>query len=303
MRQDLNDLYYYVQVVEHGGFSQAARALDMPKSKLSRRIGMLEERLGVRLILRSTRIFTVTELGQAYYTQCRSMLVEAEAAQAIIESAQSVPCGTVRLACPITILHAYVGDMLVDFSLQYPDVSIQLLGMNRPVDILTEGVDLAIRVKPLPVDGADLVMRGLGYAAQYLVASPILLEKYGMPLTPVDLASWPTLGYGSSMEKHCWTLMGADGMQTTQHHVPKFVSTDMETLCKAAIAGVGVVQLPAMMVRSQLEHGRLVRLLPDWATCREIIHAVFPSRRGQLPSIRALIDFLAERFGTIKEGR
>jgi DNA-binding transcriptional LysR family regulator len=301
MHQDLNDLYYYVQVVDHGGFAQAGRALGMPKSKLSRRIGMLEERLGVRLIQRSTRTFVVTELGQAYYARCRAMLVEAEAAQTVIESTQAAPCGTVRLSCPIALLHAHVGGMLVGFSLQYPRVNIQLTGMNRAVDVVLEGLDLAIRVRPLPLDDSDLAMRVLGYAAQYLVVNPALLERYSMPSSPVDLVSWPSLGYGPPMEGYVWTLLGPDGAQAAQYHTPKFVTTDMVTLRKAAMAGIGVAQLPAMMVRDQLADGSLVRLLPDWAPRREIIHAVFPSRRGLLPSVRALIDFLAARFEPIEE--
>ncbi|WP_020656025.1 LysR family transcriptional regulator [Massilia niastensis] len=301
MQQDLNDLYYYVQVVEHGGFAQAGRALGMPKSKLSRRLAMLEGRLGVRLIQRSTRSFAVTELGQAYYGRCKAMLVEAEAAQAVIESTQAEPCGIVRLSCPIALLHAHVRGMLVDFALHYPSVSIQLSGMNRAVDVVAEGLDVAIRVRPLPLDNSDLAMRVLGYAAQYLVASPILLERYGMPQSPADLLAWPSLGFGPPMEGQAWTLLGPEGAQAVQHHTPRFVTTDMLTLGQAAVAGIGVVQLPAMMVREELADGRLVRVLPDWAPRREIIHAIFPSRRGLLPSVRALIDFLAERFGPIEE--
>jgi DNA-binding transcriptional LysR family regulator len=301
MQQDLNDLYYYVQVIEHGGFAQAGRALGVPKSKLSRRIAMLEDRLGVRLIQRSTRSFAVTEVGQAYYSRCKAMLIEAEAAQTIIDSTHAEPCGTVRLACPISLLHAHVGTMLVDFSVRYPDVNIQLTGMNRAVDVVAEGLDLAIRVRPLPLEDTDLAMRVLGYATQYLVASPSLVEKHGMPESPVDLMSWPSLGYGPLMEGHIWTLLGPDGAKAAQHHGPKFSTTDMVTLRKAAIAGIGVVQLPAMLLRDCLADGTLIRLLPDWAPRREIIHVVFPSRRGLLPSVRALIDFLAERFGPVDE--
>ncbi|HEY0801277.1 MAG TPA: LysR family transcriptional regulator [Steroidobacteraceae bacterium] len=301
MHQDLNDLYYYVQVVDHGGFAQAGRALGMPKSKLSRRIAMLEERLGVRLIQRSTRSFAVTELGQAYYIRCKAMLVEAEAAQTVVESTQAAPCGTVRLSCPIALLHALVGDILVDFAREYPSVNIQLSGMNRAVDVVAEGMDIAIRVRPLPLDDSDLAMRVLGYTAQYLVSSPALLEQRGVPQSPVDLVSWPSLGYAPPMERYVWTLLGPDGAQAAQHHEPKFIATDMLTLRKAAMAGIGVVQLPVIMVRDQLADGRLIRVLPDWAPRREIIHAVFPSRRGLLPSVRALIDYLAQRFGPVEE--
>ena len=113
--QDLNDLYYFAQVVDHGGFAPAGRAIGMPKSRLSRRIAQLEERLGVRLIQRSTRQFAVTELGRTYYEHCKAMLVEAEAAQAAIEMTRAEPCGLIRMSCPIALLHTHVGPMLADF--------------------------------------------------------------------------------------------------------------------------------------------------------------------------------------------
>lgn len=302
MRQDLNNLYYYVQVVDYGGFTQAGKALGMPKSKLSRRIALLEERLGVRLIQRTSRSFVVTELGQAYYAHCKAMLVEAEAAQNVIESTHAEPCGAVRVSCPIALLHVHVEHMLVDFALQYPNVAIQLTAVNRAVDVVAEGLDIAIRVRSLPLDDSDLAARVLGYAVQYLVASPSLLERCGIPQSPADLTSWPSLGHSPPMERHVWTLSGANGVQLNQHHAPRFVSTDMLTLRQAAMAGVGVAQLPAIMVRDQLADGRLVRVLPDWTSRREVIHAVFPSRRGLLPSVRALIDFLAQRFKFVEEG-
>lgn len=299
MQQDLNDLYFYVQVVDHGGFAQAGRALGMPKSRLSRRIAMLEERLGVRLIQRSTRSFTVTELGQAYYTRCRAMLVEADAAQDLIAATQSEPCGLVRIACPIDLLHAHVGRMLVSFALAHPSVKVQLVGVNRAVDLVAEGLDMALRVRPLPLEDSELAMRVLGYATQCLVASPALVASLGMPRAPADLLSWPSLGHGASLEGHHWTLQGPDGARVKQHHSPRFATTDMQTLRQGAIDGLGVVQLPTMMMDEPLADGRLVRLLPDWAPRQEVIHAVFPSRRGLLPAIRALIDHLVEGFSPL----
>jgi len=299
MPQDLNDLYYYVKVVDHGGFAQAGRVLGMPKSKLSRRIALLEKRLGVRLIQRSTRSFSVTEVGRAYYTRCNSMLVEADAAQTIIDSTHAEPCGTVHISCPIALLHAHVGPMLVAFAGKFPAVHIELVGMNRAVDLLAEGFDLAIRVQPLPLHDSALMIRMLGQATQYLVASPSLLDQYGMPNSPVGLASWPSLGYGPPVEGHVWNLMSPDGSQVAQHHTPRFVTTDMITLRHAAVAGIGLVQLPLMMVREQLANGSLVRLLPDWSPRHEMIHVVFPTRRGLIPSVRLLIDHLVEQFAAV----
>jgi len=299
MQQDLNDLYYYVKVVDHGGFAQAGRALGMPKSKLSRRIALLENRLGVRLIQRSTRSFSVTELGQAYYARCNAMLVEADAAQTLIDSTHAEPCGTVHLSCPIALLHARVGPMLVAFAGKFPAVHIALVGMNRAVDLFAEGLDLAIRVQPLPLQDSALTIRMLGHATQYLVASPSLLDQYGMPNSLVDLASWPSLGYGPPVEGHVWNLMSPDGSQAAQPHTPRFVTTDMITLRHAAVAGIGLVQLPLMMVREQLANRSLIRLLPDWSPRHEMIHIAFPTRRGLIPSVRLLIDHLVEQFAAI----
>jgi DNA-binding transcriptional LysR family regulator len=300
MQQDLNDLYFYAQVVEHGGFASASRKLGIPKSKLSRRIALLEERLGVRLIQRSTRRFSVTELGQAYYARCKAMLVEADAAQDVINATHSEPCGIVRLSCPIALLHAHVAGMLTAFAVQYPQVTIQLVAVNRPVDVIAEGFDLALRVRPLPLQDSDLSMRLLAHAEQYLVASPTLVQRYGTPQTPQALLQWPSLGHGLPQQEQVWSLQNNFGETINLDHTPRFLSSDMVTLQHAAIAGVGVTQLPAMFVQEQLASGALIHLLPDWVLPTQAIHAVFPSRRGLLASVRCLIDFLANEFELVK---
>lgn len=294
--QDLNDLYYYVQAVDHGGFAPAGRALALPKSKLSRRIAKLEERLGVRLIQRSTRHFAVTEAGQIYYMHCKAMLVEAEAAQEAIDTLKAEPRGVIRMTCPIPLVDAYVGVMLADFMVRYPQVTVHMEATNRRVDVVSELVDVALRVRPPPLENSDLAMRTLGDRRQCLVASPALVQQFGFPAAPAALSNWPSLGLGTPQQTHRWVLHGPDGAHATLHHTPRFVTTDMIALINAAVAGVGVMQLPVVMARDQLATGLLVRVVPDWAPCREIIHAVFPSRRGLLPSVRALIDFLAQRF-------
>ena len=299
--QDLNDLYYYVQAVDHGGFAPAGRSLGMPKSKLSRRIAKLEERLGVRLIQRSTRHFAVTDAGEAYYTHCKAMLVEAERAQEAIDTLTAEPRGVIRMTCPIPLVNAYVGAMLADFMVRYPHVTVQMEATNRRVDLVSESVDVALRVRHPPLQDSDLVMRILADRSQCLVASPILVQKLGFPATPAALSNWPSLGLGILQQIHAWALLGPDGTNVTLHHTPRFVTTDMVALRDAAVAGVGVVELPVIAVRDQLTAGLLVKLVPDWTPRRIIIHAVFPSRRGLLPSVRALIDFLAQRFEVLHE--
>ncbi|WP_374005493.1 LysR family transcriptional regulator [Delftia lacustris] len=298
--KDLNDLYYYVQVVDHGGFAPAGRALGMPKSKLSRRIAQLEERLGTRLIQRSTRRFAVTETGQTYYGHCKAMLVEADAADEAIALTHAEPRGIVRMTCPVALLDARFADMLAAFMAAYPRVEIHLEETNRRVDVVGEGIDVAIRVRPPPLEDSDLVMRMLAERGQCLVACPQLLTG-GIPQVPADLAGLPSMDLGLPQHEHVWHLIGPDGTQAAIRHRPRLVTRGMLALRAAALAGVGVVQLPSMMVREQIARGELVHVIPGWAPRREIIHAVFASRRGLLPAVRALLDFLAERFEALDE--
>ncbi|PKM36296.1 MAG: LysR family transcriptional regulator [Gammaproteobacteria bacterium HGW-Gammaproteobacteria-10] len=299
--QDLNDLYYFVKVVDYGGFAAAGRALGIPKSKLSRRIALLEDRLGVRLIQRSSRRFSVTEIGQTYYEHCNAMLIEAEAAQESIDITRAIPCGTVRLTCPPALLHAHVGKMLAEFMALNPTVAIHLEASNRIVDPVAERIDLAIRVRQPPIENSDLVMRVFSERRQCLAASPGLIKQYGVPKTPADLDDWPSLSHGTPQDEHIWLLRSPGQIQVSVRHRPKFISNDMLALRLAAIAGIGVVKLPAMFIANELADGKLVEVLPEWKPNREIIHAVYPSRRGLLPSVRALLDFLAERYKALVE--
>lgn len=299
--QDLNDLYYFVQIVDYGGFAPAGRALGIPKSKLSRRIANLEERLGVRLIQRTTRQFAVTEIGHTYYEHCQAMLVEAEAAQEVIDETRAEPRGIIRMTCPTALLQLYVGKILADFMAQCPQVTLHLEATNRRVDVVSEAVDLALRVRPMPLQDSDLVMRILAERSQCLVASPKLLKLTAIPKSPAELNGLPSLGLGAPQETYTWTLYGPEHAQVIIHHHPRFVTTDMLALRSAAIAGVGVVQLPYVMVREQLTEGSLVKLVADWSPHKELIHAVFPTRRGLLPSVRSVLDYLVLRFAEIDE--
>ena len=299
--QNLNDLYYFAQSVTHGGFAPASRAIGVPKSKLSRRVAALEERLGVRLINRSTRRFSITEIGETFYEHCKAMLVEAEAAQEAIDSVQSEPRGVIRMTCPITLLHVHIGAFLADFMARYPKITISLEATNRRVDVLNEGIDVAVRVRPPPLEVKDLELKVLSDRGLALVASPALIEKHGTPAAPADLHDWPSLSLTTTQTEHRWVLNGPDDSKAIIHHQPKLVTDDMIALRRVAMAGVGAVQLPVLTVQEQLESGELVHLLPDWQPHRDIIHVVYPCLRGMLPAVRTLIDELENYYISFDE--
>ncbi len=293
---DLNDLFFFVQVVDHGGFAPAARALGLPKSRLSRRIILLEERLGVRLIQRSTRRFAVTEIGQEYYRHCAAMLVEADAAQDVIERSHAEPQGMVRLSCPPGLVCFQVGELISRFMAQHPRVVVHLESTGRPVDVIGEGFDIAIRVRFPPLEESDLVMRVLTESPQRLVASPGLVAQFSRPLVPADLADLPSIDFGPPQRAHQWCLEGPKGDAAQVSHQPRLITDDLVQMRLAALRGIGVAQLPGFVVKDDLAAERLVEIIPQWRPRTGIVHAVFPSRRGLLPAVRGLLDFLAKEF-------
>lgn len=292
---DLNDLYYFVKVVEHGGFTQAGRALDVPKSTLSRRIAALEAKYDVRLLQRTTRHFTVTETGREFHERCLAVLVEADAAREVIERRHAEPRGVVRVSCPTALLEYRVSELVARFMAIHPQVQVHLEATNRRVDLRSEGFDLALRVRFPPLEDSDLVMRVLADSPQRLVAAPHWLDGRAPLSDPAGLAGAPSLDWGPARH-HVWQLVGPNGEHAQLRHHPRFVTDDMHALRDAAIHGVGIVQLPCMVVEDDLRDGTLVDVLPGWAPKGGVVHAVFPSRRGLLPRVRLLIDFLAEHI-------
>ena len=305
--QDLNDLYYFAQVVEHRGFGAAARALGVQKSKLSRRVALLEERLGVRLLQRSSRRFGVTEVGQEYYRQCVAMLVEAESAQAVIDNVRSAPQGRLRMACPPGLLAYRFGEAIARFLAEYPRIEMQVTALNREIDLIGEGYDVAIRAGDAPAELSSLVTRKLGEISRCLAAAPVLLEGRPPPEAPAELARFPGIGFGlrhpdSAPGRHEWRLEHDDGPVAAVPYRPRLVTDDLFAMREAALAGIGVAQLPSLMIEADLSAGRLIELLPGWRLGNEPVHAIFPSRRGLLPSMRALLDFLATECQPYRAG-
>ncbi|HLQ86848.1 MAG TPA: LysR substrate-binding domain-containing protein [Salinisphaeraceae bacterium] len=297
--QDLNDLAYFVHVVDHGGFAPAGRATGIPKSKLSRRVAALEKSLGVQLLRRTTRSISVTQIGQRYHAHCTAMLAEAEAAQEAIEQTLAEPRGLIRLSCPPALLYFGVAARLAQFMAQCPRVRIHLEATNRRVDLVREGFDLALRVRFPPIEDSELHARLLTRSPQRLMAAPALFERHPQPQTPSDLPALPTLDWDRTNDDYSWRLDGPDGVVTQIEHAPRLVTDDMVTLRRAALQGLGVVQLPLLVGGDDLAAGRLVEVLPGWAPRSGEWQAVFPERRGLLPSVRALIDFLVDSYGDV----
>ncbi|TCA94376.1 LysR family transcriptional regulator [Rhizobium leguminosarum bv. viciae] len=292
MRIDLNDYAYFAEVVAHGGFAAAGRALREPKSKLSRRIAGLEERLGLRLIERSSRRFRVTDTGQAFYERCRAILAEAEQAEAVVAQAQAEPGGRVRFSCP-TGMVTLIGGLISSFLIRFPKVRLQLVATDRAVDLIEERIDLALRVRSSLASDAGLTMRSLGVSTRILVASPQLASTIA---STEQLATMATLATTDASDDQEWHLEADDGRKQVIRVQPRLGCEDMATVREAAIDGLGVAILPDHLCRDALQAGRLVRVLPAWRGVRGTVHLVFTTRRGLSPAVRALIDHLASGF-------
>ncbi|WP_114153636.1 LysR substrate-binding domain-containing protein [Chromobacterium haemolyticum] len=291
--QDLNDLLYFAKVVEHGGFMAAGRVLGIPKSRLSRRVAELEQRLGVRLLQRTTRRLSLTEIGQQYYQHCQAMLEEAEAADEAIARSSAEPRGLIKVSCPELLSKTLLAPALPRFMARHPLLRVQLDSSNRRVDLIEEGVDVAIRVRNVIEDSANLVVRRLATALTSLVASPALLAERPAPRHPADMAGWPALTMSRPDGRGQWALLDQAGhAYTVQIDSPRLMTDDLIVLRDAAIAGLGVAALPELVCHEALQSGQLVRLLPDYDIPWGILHAAFPTRRGLLPAVRAFIDFL-----------
>jgi DNA-binding transcriptional LysR family regulator len=288
--RDLNDLSFFAAVVANGGISAAARALNVPKSRISRRIAALEAQLGVRLVERSTRRFKVTEVGQDVYAHARAALSEAAAIEEIAERLRAEPQGLVRVSCPVGI-DRLLGRALPQFLAEHPKLRVQVLVSNRRVDLIDEGVDVAIRVREQLDTDADLQARIISRASGLLIASPDLVARLGEPQAPQDLVRFPTLSMTDRTGLDRWLLVSSKGEQAEVAHEPRLCASAFPIVREAAVAGVGITMLPEYAARELMEQGRLVRVLPDWATPQGLLHLVFTSRRGLLPGVRALIDF------------
>lgn len=300
---DLNDMYLFAKVIEHGGYAAAARALGIATSKVSRRVSELERGLGVQLVHRTTRSLSLTDVGENFYRHCLAMISEAEAACEAVDRARSTPRGLVRISCPVALLFTDVGAILLRYMADHPAVRVNLVATNRRVDVVEDGFDLALRVSAPPLDDSQLVVRTLGVLEPLLVCSPWFIAQHAEPASAEDLAKMPTLSVRNYGNRYTWVLVDDDGNEITVSHTPRFVTDDLPVLREAALEGLGIAMLPRSLVRSALADGSLVQVLPQLRQANRIVHVVFPSRRGLIPAVRALIDALVAGFSVADETR
>lgn len=294
MQADLNDMLYFARVVEFGGFNAASRQLGIPKSRLSRRVAGLEQRLGVRLLQRTTRKLALTAAGAQYLQHCQAMLEEAQAAEEVVARMVAAPRGLVRVSCPELLAKLLLAPLLPRFMQQYPEVRLALEVTGRRVDLVEEGIDIALRVRQQLDDNASEIARPLSRTTSVLVASADFLAA--RPVASLAaLANVPALVMSRPDGKGLWQLQDEVGqLHVIQIEQPVLMTDDLLVLLQAAIAGCGVAVLPEMVCRQALKHGLLQQLLPGFSAPGGTLYACYIGRRHLVPGVRAVIDFLLE---------
>jgi DNA-binding transcriptional LysR family regulator len=295
---DLNDFYYFVQVVDRGGFTAAGRTLRLPKSTLSHRIQQLETELGVRLLNRTSRRFAMTDAGDEFYRHAVAMLQQAEQAETAIRHRLTEPTGTVRFTAGVATAQFAMRDMVADFLVRFPKVNVVAHATDQTVDIVGENFDVAIRAHSAPLPDSTLVQRMLAPAPWFFFTGASYLDAHGELDTPQDLGKHPSLFMMRTGIPPVWRLRHCREAkdEVVMPLTPRLLSDDMIGLKQAAIAGLGIVALPGYICREEVQSGQLRRVLPNWLAGDSTITALLPYRQGLLPSVRAFVDHLASEF-------
>lgn len=284
----------FARAVQEGGFSAAARALDLTPSAVSKQISRLEDRLGVRLLNRTTRHISLTEEGRAFYERCARIVAEIEEAEESVAAQQGRVRGILRVASTVVFAKHHVLPLLPEFLKRYPDLQVSLEVTDRSVDLVEEGVDVAIRFTEQLSD-RSLVARRLAVNRRVICAAPSYLQAYGVPQTPKELSTHNCLRLYTVSSFNDWEFEGPNGASIV-HVYGNFETNSADALYHAALAGLGVARLSTYVIGPDLKAGRLVRLLPEYVHEKASILAVYPHRRHLSPRVRAFIDFLVEKF-------
>lgn len=293
---DLTNYMIFARVAAAGSISAGARELNMPKSTISRRLTELEEAQGVRLLHRSTRGLKLTDIGQAFLVHCETMVAAAEAAQQVTQLVQETPRGDIHVSSPYAISQSMLVHLLPEFLAQYPEVQVNLMVTNRPVNLIDEGIDVALRVRA-SIEDSSLIARPLSDAPQTLYKSPHRGDVSHITQAlnhPLDLVHFPHLSLHYTSGRYRYDLTRHDGEKLSVSFRPRLITDDMIVLREAAIEGLGIVALPNYMCEQAVIDGLLEPVLPQWSLPMGIMHMVYPYRRGLLPAVRVFVDYLAE---------
>lgn len=289
----LHSMRIFAQVVESGSFSQAAQRLNLSRSVVSKQLQALEESLGVRLLQRTTRQVSATEIGLAYHEHCLRILAEVAAAEALVSSLQEQPRGTLKVNAPMSFGTLHLGAAVAEFAEQFPELNVQLTLDDRFINPVEEGFDVTIRIGEL--EDSSLVARRIAAAPRGLYAAPSYLARHGEPRHPHDLSRHSCLHYGFLGSGGLWKLRGPEGEHGLRI-LGRLCSNNGEVLRDAAVRGLGISLLPEFIVAADVQAGRLQAVLEAYHPPEIAIHALYPSRRQMLTKVRLFIDFLVDRF-------
>jgi DNA-binding transcriptional LysR family regulator len=290
---DLGDLMVFTKVVETESLTRAGKLLGLPKSTVSRRLSRLEEHLGVQLLHRSTRAVTVTQDGATFFEYCLRSIGVLRDGERALQSQARVPQGVVRIAIPYVLGQSLVGPLLAGFLQNYPDVRLVAVLSDDAVGLLRSGFDVALAIGPFADSG--LIAVKLGTTGCGAFASPGYFERYGRPQSHVDLPRFDLLAAGEADRRHRWTLRNGS-TEVTVEFTPKLLCNDMILLRDAALAELGVANLPAFLCKRDLAEGRLVEVLPGWQASDLTFFALFADPKGVPVRVRTLIDYLVEHL-------
>lgn len=285
----------FTAVVDCGGFSAAAERLGLSKSAVSKQVSRLEERLGARLLNRTTRRLALTEAGQAFHQHALRILAEAEEAELAVSQLHASPRGLLRVSVPMSFGIQHLGPVLCPFLERYPDLTLEAAYDDRLVDLVAEGFDVAVRIARLA--DSSMIARKIAPCRRVAVASPDYVARRGMPRHPAELAGHETLLYTLQTTANTWTLVHTDGSRADVTLSGRLRVNNGDALRAAAVAGLGIIVTPTFIVGADLAAGRLVRVLPEWEADPIHVYAVYPPGRHLSVKVRAFVDFLAEAFG------
>jgi DNA-binding transcriptional LysR family regulator len=295
MSRDLNDTLIFVKVVEQGSFIAAAKTLRLPKTTVSRKVQELETRLGAQLLHRTTRKLGLTEAGNIYFEHCQRIARELAEAESAVGQLQGGPRGWLRITAPYSFGIERIAPLLGEFHARHPEVRVEMLLTNEPLDIIDRELDIALRVGQLP--DSNLVARRLATLRTQIFASVDYLKKHGEPLHPDDLQHHRTLAMSKQRRNGSFYWPLDDGNGLVEYRIdPVFVANDPAGLRGALVCGEGLMLANDVMVKPYVEAGYLRRVLPAWTGPEYELNAVFPRGRVQSPKVRAFVDFLVERF-------